>query len=368
MDWRIGVLALLLVTAGCVGFSSTTNTETQISPQVTTATSTPAMTAVPDSPSPADTMVPTTAPAGTATTLSDSPSPTQTPTLTPTATGTPTATPTLTPTPTSTATPADGLRVTVTQVVDGDTIDIEFQNGTSDTVRLLGVDTPEVHVETDPAEWEGVPSSQAGRDCLREEGYDASDYVSNQIAGETVTIQFDDAADRRGSYGRLLAYVIVDGENLNYQLVNQGYARVYDSTFSLSESFYTAESSARSAESGAWRCQNAATPTATPTPTSTSTETATPSGDDGELVVDEIHADAEGNDHENLNDEYVVFRNAGDEPIEMGGWQVEDEADHTYTVPSGFTLEPGETVTLYTGSGDNTDDERRYDLRLRRRR
>lgn len=41
----------------------------------------------------------------------------------------------------------------------------------------------------------------------------------------------------------------------------------------------------------------------------------------------------------------------------MGGWTVSDEADHVYTVPSGFTLQPGATVTLYTGSGTNSNSE-----------
>lgn len=43
---------------------------------------------------------------------------------------------------------------------------------------------------------------------------------------------------------------------VNYQLVANGYARVYDSTFSESDRFYSAEDSVRSAQRGAWRCQN----------------------------------------------------------------------------------------------------------------
>ena len=75
------------------------------------------------------------------------------------------------------------------------------------------------------------------------------------------------------------------------------------------------------------------------------------------LAVAEINADAEGNDRENLNDEYVVFENTGSETLDMSGWTVADDADHTYTIPGGFTMGPGETVTLYTGSGTATDSE-----------
>ncbi|MFW5999966.1 MAG: lamin tail domain-containing protein, partial [Halorubrum sp.] len=75
------------------------------------------------------------------------------------------------------------------------------------------------------------------------------------------------------------------------------------------------------------------------------------------LEVAEINADAEGDDQENLNDEYVVFENTGDEPIDLSGWTVEDEAAHGYEFPQGFTLDAGATVTLRTGSGTDTDTE-----------
>ncbi|WP_336329495.1 lamin tail domain-containing protein [Haloarcula sp. CGMCC 1.2071] len=94
--------------------------------------------------------------------------------------------------------------------------------------------------------------------------------------------------------------------------------------------------------------------TDTPVATDGGTSTENTSGD---LVIDRVRADAAGDDRDNLNDEYVVFRNAGAEPLEMGGWMVADEADHTYTVPDGFTLEPGDTVTLHTGSGTDTDTD-----------
>jgi len=75
------------------------------------------------------------------------------------------------------------------------------------------------------------------------------------------------------------------------------------------------------------------------------------------LEVAAINADAEGDDRENLNDEYVVFENAGDEPIDLSGWTVEDEAAHSYEFPGGFTLDAGATVTLRSGSGTDTDTD-----------
>jgi len=87
------------------------------------------------------------------------------------------------------------------------------------------------------------------------------------------------------------------------------------------------------------------------TATATATDGGTPAGG---LVVAEVHEDAAGDDRENLNDEYVVLENAGEEPIDLSGWTISDAADKTYRFPDGFVLDPGERVTVHTGSGEDT--------------
>ncbi|MFC6835302.1 MBL fold metallo-hydrolase [Halomarina ordinaria] len=74
---------------------------------------------------------------------------------------------------------------------------------------------------------------------------------------------------------------------------------------------------------------------------------------EGALSVATIHADAAGDDRENLNDEYVVFENTGEASLDLSGWTVSDEAGKTYTVPEGVDLAPDERVTLRTGSGSD---------------
>ena len=152
------------------------------------------------------------------------------------------------------ATAPESVNVTVTEVVDGDTVDVRYANGETDRVRLLGVDTPEVHVATDPPEYEGVPDTAAGEACLESAGENASQYLTERVDGATVTLAFDALADRRGSYDRLLAYVVQNGTNLNYALVVEGHARVYDSEFQQAPRFYAAESRARENRTGLWRC------------------------------------------------------------------------------------------------------------------
>ncbi len=91
------------------------------------------------------------------------------------------------------------------------------------------------------------------------------------------------------------------------------------------------------------------------TTTDATTATATDGGTSLELV--DVHADAEGDDGDNLNDEYVVFENTGSSSVDLSGWELADAADHTYTFPDGTELEPGEQITIYTGSGTDTKTE-----------
>jgi micrococcal nuclease len=261
----------------------------------------------------------------------------------PTATATPTPEPTATPTPkpTETATLSDGVRVDVVRIVDGDTFEVRFPGGDTEDVRLLGIDTPEVHTENDPAEFEGIPTTSAGESHLRDWGHKASEFARTRLAGETVTVRTDPTADRRGSYGRLLVYVLHDGENVNQQLIEQGYARLYDSEFSERSAFERAERTARSNGVGLWNYDAPETATPEPVPDGGAADS---------LSVVAINADAPGNDHDNLNEETITFENTGDSALDLSGWTVRDEADHSYTFPS-LTLAPGETVTLHTGSG-----------------
>lgn len=97
---------------------------------------------------------------------------------------------------------------TVIEVVDGDTIRVE-RDGTTDTVRLLGIDTPETRHPT-----EGV-------ECF---GPEASTYTQTELHGRSVVLEAD--IEARDRYGRRLAYVILDGERFNDELLRLGYARL----------------------------------------------------------------------------------------------------------------------------------------------
>jgi micrococcal nuclease len=107
------------------------------------------------------------------------------------------------------ATAGTTVPVTVIGTIDGDTIVVRFADGHDDTVRLLGVDTPETHHPNRPVE------------CF---GPEASDYTHSRLHGRTVTLERD--AQARDDYGRVLAYVEIDGQRFNDELLRLGYARL----------------------------------------------------------------------------------------------------------------------------------------------
>lgn len=154
------------------------------------------------------------------------------------------------------ATPAVDSEVTVLEVVDGDTLDVRMPDGSVETVRLLGVDTPETYADNDPAEYEGVPDTRAGRTCLEAAGENATAFAGEFLVGGTVRVRTDPSADRRGSYGRLLAYVTVDNGSLNRALLARGHARLYDTDFERRDEFAAAEDRAQADGRGLWACRS----------------------------------------------------------------------------------------------------------------
>ena len=101
----------------------------------------------------------------------------------------------------------------VTHVVDGDTIDVSTPDG-DDTVRYIGIDTPETVKPGTPVQC-GGPKAHAVNE--------------RPIGGRTVTLRFD--AERRDVYGRLLAYVYLPRQGgghplfVNAELARRGLAR-----------------------------------------------------------------------------------------------------------------------------------------------
>jgi len=63
--------------------------------------------------------------------------------------------------------------------------------------------------------------------------------------------------------------------------------------------------------------------------------------------------DAPDDDRKELNQEYVSFRNEGTANAQLGGCSVQDAVGCEYVFPA-FILASGATVTLHTGSGEDS--------------
>lgn len=94
---------------------------------------------------------------------------------------------------------------------DGDTCYVTYK-GKNDKVRLLELDTPEI----------------SNPKCEQEYalGIDARNFVNNLIS-EGVSIKFKTEYNR-DFFGRILSYIIVDGENVSKKMVSNGLGVIYD--------------------------------------------------------------------------------------------------------------------------------------------
>jgi micrococcal nuclease len=107
--------------------------------------------------------------------------------------------------PTSTGVPARVLEVT-----DGDTIVARLESGEVESVRYIGINTPE-----------STPDQPL--ECF---GREASAANERLVGGREVALRF--GPERRDDYGRLLAYVQVDRLSVNEALLRRGYARILE--------------------------------------------------------------------------------------------------------------------------------------------
>jgi micrococcal nuclease len=134
----------------------------------------------------------------------------------------------------------EGLeRAVVTQVIDGDTVDVSL-NDQVVRLRLIGMDTPETVHPSKPVE------------CF---GREASDQAKAMLAGQSVLLETDDSQDSVDRYGRQLRYVwLPDGRLFNLEMIAQGYAfeYTYNVPHKYHGAFVRAEQAAREQQLGLW--------------------------------------------------------------------------------------------------------------------
>ncbi len=126
---------------------------------------------------------------------------------------------------------------TVLQVFDGDTALMDMPSGPHESVRFIGIDTPEVSHNGEPA------------DCYADE---ATAFAEQQLYPDEVWLTFDHEC--RDYYDRLLAYVHVRDGFYEIEALAGGYARTLavEPNTTFADDFAQVESGAQATDAGLW--------------------------------------------------------------------------------------------------------------------
>ena len=115
-----------------------------------------------------------------------------------------------------------------------------YIDGTTERIRLIGIDTPEsVH-----------PTK--GVECF---GIEASNKAKQLTENQFVAFENDASQDTRDRYGRLLGYIFLpNGDNFNKRMIEEGYAYeyTYSRAYKYRDEFKDAENYARINKLGLW--------------------------------------------------------------------------------------------------------------------
>ena len=209
---------------------------------------------------------------------------------------------------------ADGpspREATVKSVYDGDTFTLE----TGDKVRVSGINTPELRP-------------------LEDYGVEAREATETFVSGKNVTLSYGSV--ERDGYGRLVAWVEVEGEPLAEHLLSLGLAHVFlipPIEEQYVDSMVVAEERARAAQRGVWSSEHYR----------------------GTLHITSFHANAPGDDRENVNGEYLRLCNISGVDLNVDGYRIADASGNSYPFPA-MVVPPGHTIKVHSGKGEHQTD------------
>jgi len=113
----------------------------------------------------------------------------------------------------------DYADILVKRVIDGDTLQLE----SGERVRLIGIDTPEIH-ESNKLYRDAQRTKQDAA-TIQKMGMQAFAFTRSLVENKRVSLEFD--AERHDKYKRLLAYVYLkDGTFVNAKIIEEGYASI----------------------------------------------------------------------------------------------------------------------------------------------
>ncbi|MFH1365226.1 MAG: thermonuclease family protein [archaeon] len=181
----------------------------------------------------------------------------------------------------------------VSRIVDGDTIELQ----TGEHVRLLGINTPE----------------------KGEEYYDeAKKFLEEEILNKTITLKF--GKEKKDLYNRTLAYIFLGKENVNQEIISNGFANAYfpsgkDAYFLsfLEEWKNCVEKNVNYCESSKNICKNC-------------------------ITLEQL----------DYNKQKVILKNICGFECSLNAWQIKDEGRKKFIFPE-FILEPNKEIAIIIG-------------------
>ena len=210
----------------------------------------------------------------------------------------------------SAALAAETTSETVAAVLDGDVMNME----SGERVQLRGVRAP------------------ASREDY---GIEAREAARSMVNGQEVVLSV--RGESRDEHGSLVASVRSLEGDLAVSLVERGYAWIYvvppdDLDLTM---LRTAQNAARAARRGVWGTERFS----------------------GALHIADFVANAEGDDRENINGEYLRICNISDQDTNLQGYTLRDRNGNMWTLPA-VVVPVGHTIQVHSGTGTNQTSPR----------
>lgn len=219
----------------------------------------------------------------------------------------------------ATAIDAQGPRVDIDRVIDGDSLEVVL-DGEQIEVRLLAINAPELFTEANVRTCNGIEAKGALQTILADQR----------------PIFVPDEIDR---FGRQLAEMVVDDGPVAELMIEQGWALglwIADDPH-LIDLMQEAALERR----GMWgdTCGAASA---------------------DQVVISDHRVDAAGDDRENLDDEWIELTNDGSAGVDLTGWMIKDETSSNRFLLDGVTLDPGESIRVRSGPRPSGVDDDFY--------
>jgi micrococcal nuclease len=128
----------------------------------------------------------------------------------------------------------------VVSVIDGDTIKVK-NNEKVETIRLVGIDTPE------------IAGPRKKIECF---GKEASLEAKKILLNQKVFLEQDESQGNSDKYGRLLRYVFLEnGESFNAYMIKNGFAKeyTYNKKYKYQDEYKKLQEYAKDNNLGIWR-------------------------------------------------------------------------------------------------------------------